>query len=245
MTTTAAPTATPTPAAVPEAEPAGPDTTTYYLVHRAMLASSAQLAAALVGLARGDRRRARAIVGWYRGFTGELLAHHTIEDELLFPSLASQVPEVWAAYEADLAADHEHLDHVMAGLDAALDALADGTPEWTAVHRRAVVLARELRDHLADHLQVEDDEVIPLFERHYTAEEYEALDQAAVKHMKLRQLWFTLPWMVAACTPEERGRLLAGAPTPLTWLWKAARASYARRASYALGTTVPRRPPVA
>ena len=227
----------------PDAAPDRPDTSTYYLVHRAMRTSSAQLTTALTRLDLGDRRRARAIALWYRGFAGELLAHHSIEDELFFPSLAEQVPGIWAAYEADLAADHEHLDHVMAGLQAALDTLADGTPEWTAVQRRAVVLGRELRDHLTDHLRVEDDEVIPLFERHYTAEEYDELDQAALKHMKVGQMWFTLPWMMAGCTPEERGRLLAGAPAPLLWLWKAARAGYAKRASYALGITVPARPP--
>jgi hemerythrin-like domain-containing protein len=210
-----------------------------------MRTSSAQLTTALARLDRGDRRRARAIAVWYRGFAGELLAHHTIEDELFFPSLAERAPDAWAPYEARLAGDHEHLDRVMAGLQTALDSLASGALEWTAVQRRAIVLARELRDHLTDHLQVEDDEVIPLFERHYTAAEYHELDEAAIKHVKVAQLWFTLPWMMAGATPEERARLLEGAPAPLEWLWKAARVGYAKRASYALGITVPARPPLA
>ena len=149
---------------------ATPDLIMYFQVHQAMRHSSAELHTALVGIADDDRRRAAAIARWYRGFAAELHTHHHIEDEIFFPALAARVP-TFEHLGPDLDADHVHLAQVIDDLGRALDSLAGDEP-WSQTRAEAVELAAELRDHLHTHLEVEDQDVIPLFERHFTVEEY-------------------------------------------------------------------------
>ncbi len=68
-------------------------------------------------------------------------------------------------------ADHEHLDELMAALEDEVAALRAERPAARA--GRADPGAR--RPHDA-HLDFEDSDVLPLFERHFDAEEYDALD---------------------------------------------------------------------
>jgi hypothetical protein len=210
-----------------------PDLSTYYLIHRALRASGDRLAGAVAGLDEGDRRRARTLQWWFDGFAGELHDHHTIEDEIFFPALAAKVP-TYAAYEAGLAEDHAHLDRVMNSLRLAIRGLA-GNGTWAWHHRAAVEHSAELARFLHEHLGTEDDEVLPLFERHFTAGEYGEIDEQAIKRISPRQLLFTVPWIVGSGTPEEGRKMLAGTPKVMTLIWMATRRRYARRAALALG----------
>lgn len=211
-----------------------PDTRLYYWVHRAMRDTSAQLHAALVSLRPHDRVRARAIAWWFEGFKGELHHHHTLEDEVFFPAIGERVP-TFAHHGPDLAADHEHLDAVLAELSLALATVADGgdVDRPLADARR---LAGELAEHLERHLAVEDQDVVPLFERHLTAEEYEVLDARAKEDLDKKQALFTVPWLLTYLDDAERRITLDGAPLPLRVIWYATRRRYARRAALALGT---------
>jgi hemerythrin-like domain-containing protein len=237
-TTDLTPIATPGPVA-PPAPTSGtaPDLTMYFQVHVAMRQTSAELATALAGIVDDDRRRAAAIVRFYKGFAVELHAHHHLEDELFFPALAARVP-TFEHLSADLDADHVHLAKVIDELGRALDGLAGDDP-WRQARAEALELAAELRDHLETHLDVEDLDVIPLFGRHFTAEEYTVLEQAAVKEGSLKDMLFTCPWLVASADPETRDRIFENVPAALKLLWKLTRRGYARRASYALGIEVP------
>jgi hemerythrin-like domain-containing protein len=211
-----------------------PDTRLYYWLHRAMRISSARLHTALSGLRPHDRSRARAIAWWVEGFTGELHHHHSVEDEVFFPALAERVP-TFVHHGPELAADHEHLDVVLGQLRLALAAVAagEGVEPFLA---DAVRAAAELRDHLDRHLAVEDQDVVPLFERHLTADEYDGLDARAKEDLSLRQAAFTVPWLMSYLDDAERAVAFDGAPVALKLVWYATRRRYARRAALALGT---------
>ena len=176
----------------------------YLTVHQAMRDSSAALHDALAGIAPDDRHRAAAIARWYRGFATELHAHHHIEDAIFFPALAERVP-TFEHFGPGLDADHVHLAQVIDDLGRAIAGLADDQP-WSPTRAEALELAADLRDHLMTHLEVEDQDVLPLFERHFTATEYIALEQQAVKHGSLRSMLFTCPWLVASCDARTRTR---------------------------------------
>jgi hypothetical protein len=209
-----------------------PDLTLYYLIHRAMRQTADQFATALAELGNADRQRAAALLWWWNGFSAELHNHHTIEDEIFFPALAAKVP-AFETYEAGLAEDHAHLDVVMSGLDDTIPRLSSGT--WTASHARAVELSAELASFLHGHLTVEDEDVLPLFVRHFSAEEYEELDKRALKHAPMKEMLFTVPWAVSTLTDQERTELLKALPTPISIIWGLTRRRYTRRARLALG----------
>jgi hypothetical protein len=214
--------------------PDTPDLTRYLLAHEAMRRSARELAHALNHLDPADRRRARALRWWCDGFIGELHAHHTVEDELFFPALAARVPTFAEEHDAALATEHEELDAVMTALQAAVRGLADGVD--VAGHLTAATArAEELSAFLDHHLGIEDDDVLPLFARHFTGEEYERLDDQALKSIGPRQLLFTVPWAVCAGDPDTQAQVLADAPPPVRAIWVLTRRRYVRRTALAMG----------
>jgi hypothetical protein len=213
-----------------------PDLTRYRLAHEAMRSSARQFAAAIADVDLADHRRIRAMRWWCDGFLGELHAHHTVEDELFFPALAARVPTFAAEQDADLAAEHDQLDRVMGALGDALRGLADGTTPQQH-HRVAREAADELSLLLDHHLGIEDDDVLPLFARHFTVEEYTALDDEALKRIGPRQLLFTVPWAVAAADEPTRAHTLAKAPAPVRVIWRLTRRRYLRRTALVMGPT--------
>jgi len=212
------------------------DLTGYRAVHLALRRAPHRLAAAArtlaVGPGAGHRGRAAAIAKYWRGYAGEVLVHHTIEDVHMFPALVARVPVA-----ADLIArtddEHHHLDDLMDAIGAAVEKV-----EWSVVRSpgvladHAMVLAGlfdELAAHMDGHLAFEDADILPLFERHFTQEEYAELDEAAMKSIGLgRQAAFTVPFIAAAQTPDVRTQLFAGAPAPFHVLYRLTRGRHAR-----------------
>lgn len=216
------------------------DLSRYRGAHAAMRRSNDLLVAGLTD--RPDRRRAAALARWFSGYAGELRAHHEVEDDTIFPSLAARV----AAYEpfhSTISADHHRVDELLVQIAGGLERLAS-----PVVHAHADAWssafggAAELRDLLAGHLDLEDADVLPLIERHFSYEEYAVIDEEALRRLSLSQLRFTVPWFVAMLPADEAATLLAEAPLPMRILWRVCRRSYARltRAAFAGSLPVPR-----
>ncbi len=83
-------------------------------------------------------------------------AHHSIEDFRIFPAVLDAAPELAPVVER-LIADHVELGRLLDALAAAVDALPGPEPVWTA----AQVAARELAVHLAAHLDLEEEHILP------------------------------------------------------------------------------------
>lgn len=212
---------------------ATPDLTAYRQVHHALRRAARRLAVAARQLDTNDRRRVKAFATYWKGYAGEILCHHTIEDDYFFPALAQQVATGPAALAA-IDGDHEHLDHLMAKIGDEVDHVVagGGTPVLCD-------LLDELAEHMDTHLDVEDRDLLPLFERHFTAEEYEAIDAQAMKALGLgRQAAFTVPFIAEAATPEVFAAMLGGAPLPFKVLYRLTRGRHARLSALALGEAV-------
>jgi len=220
----------------PNADTATPDLTRYYQVHEGMRRTSAAIARAVDDLRATDRPRARALAWYLKGFLGELRSHHTVEDDLLFPALAGLVP-TFAELDAELAADHVHLDEVMDTLEHGVAGLAAGT-DWNRHHASASASAHKLARFLVEHLAVEDADVLPLFERHFDFEAYARLDEQILSEIGVRQLVFTVPWIITVVDPDDARVLLEGSPAPLRIIWRLTRRSHIAKASLALGEAV-------
>jgi iron-sulfur cluster repair protein YtfE (RIC family) len=216
-----------------------PDLTTYRVLHRGMRVDSARLAGAVAGLDEADRTtRGPALARWYAGYYGELHEHHTVEDTIFFPAILERVP-VFDSQIDRIEAEHHRLEEVLVETAARLGRLGDPGVSWPAAVAEATDVTAELRDLLQAHLGFEDDDVLPLFVRHFTREDYEDLNERALKHVKLGQLTFGIPWTVEAATEDEFRHLYANAPLAFKLLWYATRRRYNRMAQRALGSSLP------
>lgn len=200
-----------------------PDLAIYYTVHIALRRAAHRLAATAATIETARSQHRRAFAKYWRGYKGEILAHHTIEDVVLFPALIERVPFA-AALIARTDCEHHELDVLMARIDAAVAAVVAGAPIGELENT-----IRELASYMDRHLDFEDEEILPLFERHFTAEEYAEFDNQAKKQIKPgKQLAFTIAFVVAEMTPEQRATTLRDAPLAFRILYRLTRRSFAR-----------------
>jgi hemerythrin-like domain-containing protein len=220
------------------ADGSGADLSGYLAIHQAMRIANAQLVRG-IGTARvADPQRAAALGRWFRGYSDELRTHHHIEDDIVFPELAQRV-QAYAEYSDALAGDHHYLDRVIDGLRAALAGWAQHSTESEAAREAryaALDLAVELRDFLEAHLAIEDADVLPMIQRHFTAEEYAELERQAGKAITIRQAMFTAPWYMATVDEDTAARTWTEAPLALKVIYKLTRRSYARLVEQAFGS---------
>ena len=210
-----------------------PDLTMFTVVHRAMRRDGARLPAAVSGLGVADTARARALRRWYGRFHAELDGHHAVEDHLWFPILSERVP-TFAEHTDRIQREHHLLDDALRGVAAALDRVVD-TEVAASARATATDAACELSSLLDLHVGFEDADVLPLYVRHFTEDEYVDVEARARELIELRRLPFAVPWVMGAATPAERSRLLDRAPVAMKLLWYASRRRHARLTTRALG----------
>jgi hemerythrin-like domain-containing protein len=209
-----------------------PDLSTCRAIHRALRVAAAGIADAAATIDRADEARRKAFARYWNGYAGEVLVHHTVEDDYFFPALVERVPMA-AELISRTDADH-HLDELMDSITVAVASVRAGRPA-----PELVALTRELSEHMDDHLDFEDADVLPLFERHFDLAAYEAVDTAAVKSVGVgRQAAFTVPFVMAALAPDEARETLRSAPVPLRILYFATRGSHARLTRRAFGRSL-------
>lgn len=236
-------TATPTSTTVPAAPSAAPmtapehvpaDLRGYRAAHTAVRSAPRRLAAAARTVDPGDRRAVAALARYWKGYAGEVLAHHTIEDVTVFPALVARAPQAAALIERS-DADHHHLDQIM---DAAAAAMEGFTRERSIATRERLASCLDALDrHMDEHLGFEDAEILPLIERTFTLGEYRELEEGAYKEMGIGpQAMFAVPFIAAALAPVERDALLKDVPVPFRVLYRTCRGRHARLERRALGT---------
>jgi hemerythrin-like domain-containing protein len=213
-------------------ERTAPDTDDYRVIHHCLRITPHRLAVAVADAATGDVDRARAIARYWAGYAGEVLAHHTVEDEVFFPRLVERVPVV-ADHLARVEGDHHHLDELMEACGTALERFAATASPADAAEAGSVL--RELARHMDSHLDFEDADLVPLFGRHFTGQEYEELTKAAMKGLSLKQALFSVPWVMHWAAPADRAKMLDGAPLPLRVIFRLTRGRHARLTALALG----------
>jgi hypothetical protein len=205
----------------------------FTVVHRAIRRDGGHLAAAVSGLRVGDTTRARALRRWYGAFHAEVDRHHALEDHLWFPVLAERVP-TFVEHRDRTEREHHLVDDALRKVAAALDRLVDSDASAGA-KAAAHEAACELSSILDVHLAFEDADILPLFFRHVTSDEYAELEARARRLLEVRRLPFTVPWIMAATTPAERTLILGSAPLALKLVWCATRRHHARLTARALG----------
>ena len=215
--------------------PATPDLTGYHAIHHAVRRAPHRLAAAARDLTPGDTKRVKAIVRYWNGYRGELDEHHRIEDDIFFPALVERVP-VAAELIARTATEHAELDDLLEDGQRAVAHLRSGRADDG---EEAATAFDAVAAHLDAHLDFEDAEILPLFARHLSRDEYDALYTTASKGVGFRQALFTVPFLGLAASDEARAQLLADAPAALTVVYRLTRGHHLRLESAVFGSADP------
>ena len=100
--------------------------------------------------------------------------HHPKEDEHLFARVAARAPEARALVE-DLKAEHVEGERLIRELERALLFMEEGWPVGTREFQQAVEAYAEFH---WKHMRKEEQQLLPLAERHLTAEDWKAIDRA-------------------------------------------------------------------
>jgi hemerythrin-like domain-containing protein len=198
-----------------------------------------RLAPALIrSVDHGDRLRA-GIVSTHLDLIDRFLHHHhTIEDTMVWPKLLDRVPaEIMPIVEL-METQHE----VVADLLERIGALRT---EWRndADSSRAFQLATlytYLHSALVEHLDAEEQHVMPLVEACMTQEEWVTVGKAAQRGTPLKDGPRMLGMLAYDGDPDVIQQMLGAVPAPMRGIaLKMGRRAYAKHARWVYGTPTP------
>ncbi|MBK3564295.1 hemerythrin domain-containing protein [Streptomyces sp. MBT62] len=204
-----------------------PDVHDMVVVHRTFRQSCAELPDLVRGLRPGDSARAALVVDAVRFLLMGLEAHHTSEDEYLWPLLTARTG-VRAEAVARMEEQHHRLEELVTDVRGALDALA-ADPRPLLAEQVADQLT-ELRSVLTAHMDEEENTILPLAAECLSVAEWEELGEISLAKLDRKHLLRAFSALMAVATPEEQRTLLTKAPAPARLLWSlSGRRSHARR----------------
>ena len=228
MTTVAPPTTT-------TAVGAGAEMATIHSAFRREL----RLAPALVrSVEHGDRLRA-GVVSVHLDLVDRFLHHHhTIEDSMVWPKLLDRVPtEIMPIVEL-METQHETVADVLERTTAL-------RMEWRkdADSSRAAQLASlyaQLHDALVEHLDAEEQHVMPLVEACMTQKEWTTIGKAAQRGTALKDGPRMLGMLAYDGDPDVIQHMLAAVPAPMRGIvLRIGQRAYAKHATRVYGTPTP------
>ena len=164
----------------------------------------------------GATARAGAVAEYVGFHLDALEAHHSSEDELLWPVLHERA-SLSDALIRRMEEQHAGLHDAIATTRHELNSWVD-RPTETGSESLAMAL-NTLVDRLAEHLAEEERDIVPLIATHITQEEWDHLGKVAFGKFTPKQRFTAMGEMLAAANPTEAARMLAGLPAPIKLAW--------------------------
>jgi hypothetical protein len=155
----------------------------------------------------GAGPRLRSSLGWVQ-FKMFLVAHHQVEDEVLWPVLRTKValvPDQVAVVDA-LEAEHAVIEPLLQAID---EAAADPGPD----HRLGDIVD-ELVGELCGHLAHEESEGRDLIDATLSIEDWQNFGRSHGQRL-LGDASTYVPWLLEGADPATVDRFLASIPPPL------------------------------
>ncbi|WIM93164.1 hemerythrin domain-containing protein [Actinoplanes oblitus] len=193
-----------------------PDTNEMVIVHRVYRRELRLLPPLVLGVAAGDRARARELAEHCRFLTTALHHHHSDEDALLWPWLTGAA-EVSAEVTERMQRQHDRA----AALLTEVEQLA---PRWAAdadpaVRHELAQALTALHAVLVEHLDDEEANLLPLVTEYITVAQWSELSRRGRRSMPMRQGFVFLGLMLQDASPAERAGILAQMPAPVRFLF--------------------------
>jgi hemerythrin-like domain-containing protein len=189
-------------------------------------------------VAAGDTDRA-AVVGQHLELVLRILQdHHGHEDDFVWPPLRERAAEDVLPFVELMEQQHGRIHDVM-------ERVAHHRQTWerdadAATRDDLAEALDELHTVLAEHLDVEEREVLWRAEQHLTAAEWDAIAAAAQAEHTGREKTLVFGMLQHEGDPETLASMLAGAPAPVRFLvLRLARRAYRRHAAVIHGTPAP------
>lgn len=210
------------------------DTTMMGVVHDAYRRDLARARTALTTEPYPDDQQRKAIAEHLLWMMEMLHAHHTGEDEGLWPMVLRKNPGAAVIMET-MDADHSRIAPAMDGLETAAARYADDGSEAS----RASVLGAldTLSEVVLPHLRREEDEAMPVVSASITAAEWDAWDEEHnIKPKSMTQLGSEAHWIIDNLDPtryQTVRQLLP--PVPRFIVLNGFRGGYRRRATATWG----------
>lgn len=186
----------------------------------------------------GDRLRANLVATHLDLVDRFLHHHHTVEDDLLWPKLVERVPTELAPMVELMEAQHETVAALLAESETLraewrTDASAARAAQLAAIYER-------LHDALLEHLDAEEEHVMPLVESCITHKEWAAIGKAAQRGTPLKDGPRMLGMMAYDGDPVVLYEMLGAIPGPVRGIvLKMGRRAYAKHAARVYGTPTP------
>ena len=187
------------------------------LIHRIFRSSFAELARLVPDVRFGDVARVNAVAN-HLGFTLDgLTAHHTTEDDLVWPVLLAR-----ARPSATLV---EQMEAQHRGLHTAIEEVRRLADVWRAAPSpdSASELATAITGtlgQLTTHLDEEERDVVPLIAEHLSVAEFDHVGEAAFDKFTPAQRFTALGQMLEVASPAEAAAMIAPLPAPIKVLWR-------------------------
>lgn len=162
---------------------------------------------------RPVKRRA-AVAEYLRFHLDGLHAHHSTEDELIWPALHER-----ASMSSSLVDRMEEQHHT---LGSAIEATRSALASWESSGEPSALLAglESVSEGLTEHLTEEEREVVPLIARYITKVEWENHGKVSFSKFRPDQRFTAMGEMQAAASPDEAAKMLADLPSPIRMIWR-------------------------
>lgn len=191
------------------------DVTDMVAVHRVFRDVFGAAPALVGGVTDGDADRRALIANFYDNILKFLHVHHAGEDELVFPLLRER-----CAAQRDLvdrvAGQHRDVDDLLATAERGVAGWAGGGPTTAAEASTALVA---LGAKLTEHLDAEEQELLPLCAANLSEPEWGALPGHGMQHFEGDKIWLILGLIRQRFTQEQRDHMLAHMPPPAVEMW--------------------------
>jgi hemerythrin-like domain-containing protein len=190
------------------------------------------------GVADGDRARAR-VVADHLDFLGRALHHHhTIEDELMWPRLLQRVPDELAPIVHLMESQHERVDGLIQEISTVLPAFR--ATAGAAERDRLADLFDTLYVHLVEHLDAEEERLLPIAARTLTQAEWDEMGERGRRGTPRQEMSLILGMYQYEGDPAAIAEMLAEAPAPVRWIVpRLSRRAFRRYATRIHGTPTP------
>lgn len=195
------------------------DTWEMVVVHRVFRREFSAAPALIDGVRAGDRQRAEVVGRWLADVAKALHHHHHSEDDLLWPVLLGRVSP-HAELVRRMEAQHRRLGQLLTEVGRLL-------PRWrrtadAADRDRLTELFGQASGLLAEHLDEEEREILPLVSEHLTQDEWDALGTRGQETMRdIGRPFLLVGAILEEASPTERDRFLGQLSAPLRLAWRA------------------------
>ncbi len=186
------------------------------LIHRIFRTSFAELVRLVPTVPSADTGRVDAVAAHLTFLIDGLIAHHTTEDEHVWPVLHERARPSTALVDR-MEAQH---DVIHAALDDVQRLGAAWSAQPSPASSSALTAAlTHLLDVLTEHLDEEERDVVPIIAQHVTEDEWEKAGRSAFDRFTPAQRFIATGQMLEVATPAESAAMMGDLPPPVKVLW--------------------------